>query len=64
MSTLWLIQLEAEPDDIRDDMAETSEIDQMRLQILMDRVPELMSTKSSMLKKCADTNSQIVRNLK
>lgn len=64
MSTLWLMQLEAELDDIRGDMAETSEIDQLRLQILMDRVAKLMSTLSNMVKKCADTNSQIVRNLK
>jgi hypothetical protein len=62
-SRVQLRVLEAELDVIRDDMVATREIE-MRLRILMDPVATVMSTQSNMLQKGADTNTQIVRNLR
>lgn len=67
MATLYAKQLDAELQDIRDDLdttGELSEIESLRLQMAMDRLSKMMSTLSNLLKKCADTSSQIVQNLK
>ena len=43
---------------------ELSDLESLRLQMLMDRVSQMMATLSNLLKKLADTNSSIVQNLK
>ena len=67
MATLYAKQLHAELQDIRDDLdttGELSEMESLRLQMAMDRLSKMMSTLSNLLKKCADTSSQIVQNIK
>ncbi len=66
-ATLYAKQLDAELAEIGDDLdgaSELSEGESLRLQMMMDRLSKLMSTLSNVLKKCADTSSQIVQNLK
>jgi len=67
LATLYAKQLDAELQDIRDDLdttGELSEMESLRLQMAMDRLSKMMSTLSNLLKKCADTSSQIVQNIK
>ena len=67
MATLYAKQLEAELHDIRHDLGtqgELNEMESLRLQMAMDRLTKLMSTLSNLLKKCSDTGSQIVQNIK
>lgn len=67
MATLYVKQLDAELQDIRDDldtMGELGEMQSLRLQMAMDRFSKMMSTLSNMLKKISDTASQIVQNLR
>jgi hypothetical protein len=67
MATLYAKQLDAELQAIRDDLdgiGELSEMESLRLQMAMDRLSKMMSTLSNLLKKCADTSSQIVQNIK
>jgi hypothetical protein len=47
-----------------DSLSELSEMDQLRLQMAMDRLSKMMSTLSNILKKLSDTASQITQNLK
>jgi hypothetical protein len=47
-----------------DQMSEYSEMDQLRLQMAMDRLSKMMSTLSNLLKKLADTQSAIIQNMK
>jgi hypothetical protein len=47
-----------------DSLSELSEMDQLRLQMAMDRLSKMMSTLSNILKKMSDTASQITQNLK
>ena len=63
VATLYAKQLQAEMAGLleRDDL---SEMDQLRLQMAMDRLAKMMSTLSNILKKMADTASQITQNLK
>jgi hypothetical protein len=60
MATLYAKQLGSELDAL----GEAGEIDNLRLQMAMDRLSKMMSTLSNLLKKCADTSSEIVQNLK
>jgi len=67
MATLYAKQLEAELDQIHQDLDSTSEMSEMeslRLQMAMDHLSKMMSTLSNILKKISDTSSQIVQNLK
>ena len=67
MATLYAKQLEAELEQIQkdlDSMSEMGEMESLRLQMMMDRLSKMMSMLSNIMKKIADTNSQIVQNLK
>ena len=67
MATLYAKQLEAELEEIQQDRDATSELSEMqnlRLQMAIDRLSKMMSTLSNIMKKIADTSSQIVQNLK
>jgi hypothetical protein len=67
LATLYAKQLEAEAIELLhkpDSLSELSEIESLRLQMVMDRLSKLMSTLSNLLKKASDTTSQIVQNLK
>jgi hypothetical protein len=57
VATLYAKQLD-------DSLSELSEMDQLRLQMAMDRLSKMMSTLSNILKKMSDTASQITQNLK
>ena len=47
-----------------DSMNEMSELDQLRLQMLMDRRSKMMETLSNLMKKFSDTQEDIIQNLK
>ena len=47
-----------------DSLAETDEMQSLRLQMAMDRMSKLMSTLSNLLKKISETQSSIVQNIK
>jgi len=47
-----------------DSSGDLSELDSLRLQMAMDRVSEMMSTLSNLLKKISDTAKGITKNLK
>jgi hypothetical protein len=63
IATLYAKQLQAEMAELLE-MGEMSEMEQLRLQMAMDRMSKMMSTLSNILKKIADTASQITQNLK
>jgi hypothetical protein len=63
VATLYAKQLQAEMAELLE-KDELSEMDQLRLQMAMDRLSKMMSTLSNILKKMADTASQITQNLK
>lgn len=48
----------------RDSLAELGEEQQLRMQMVMDRLSKAMSALSNLLKKLSDTAEEIVRNLK
>ena len=67
VSTLYAKQLQAELEGLLEKVkaaGELSELDQLRLQMAMDRLAKMMSTLSNILKKMSDTASQITQNLK
>ena len=64
VATLYIKQLQAEVNRQLDSVSETGELEQLRLQMAMDRLAKLMSTLSNVLKKLSDTASQITQNLK
>ena len=67
MLTVYAVSVEAEFDAIRKDLDSTSELSEMeslRLQMMMDRMSKMMSTLSNLMKKISDTSSAIVQNLK
>ena len=67
VATLYAKQLQAEMAELlekSDTAGELSELEQLRLQMAMDRLAKLMSTLSNVLKKMSDTASQITQNLK
>ena len=47
-----------------DSFSEISEMESLRLQMMMDRHSKLMSTLSNLLKKISNTSSSIVQNIK
>ena len=47
-----------------DSMSEMSEMESLRLQMMMDRLSKMMSTLSNILKKISDTQKTITQNLK
>jgi hypothetical protein len=63
VATLYAKQLQAEMAELLE-KGELSEMEQLRLQMAMDRLAKMMSTLSNILKKMADTASQITQNLK
>jgi hypothetical protein len=63
VATLFAKQLQAEIAELLE-KGELSELEQLRLQMAMDRLAKLMGTLSNILKKMADTASQITQNLK
>ena len=48
----------------KDSLADMDQMDQLRLQMAMDRLSKLMSTLSNMLKKMSDTDAGITNNIK
>lgn len=54
----------AEAESAADSMSEMGEMDQLRLQMLMDRRSKAMETLSNLMKKQSDTASTITSNLK
>ena len=67
VATLYAKQLQTEIAELletSDAVGELSEMEQLRLQMAMDRLAKMMSTLSNILKKMADTASQITQNLK
>jgi hypothetical protein len=48
----------------RDDLSELGEMQQLRLQMSMDRTSKLMETLSNLLKKLGDTEGSITNNIK
>lgn len=50
--------------DKLDSLNEISEMQSLRLQMIMDRLSKLMSTISNLFKKIGDTQSQVISNLK
>ena len=67
VATLYAKQLQTEMAALlgkADAAGELSELDQLRLQMAMDRMSKMMSTLSNILKKLSDTASQITQNLK
>jgi hypothetical protein len=67
MATLYAKHLDEEAGELLDSLDATSEMGEMeslRLQMAMDRLSKFMSTVSNLLKKVADTSSQITQNLK
>jgi len=63
VATLYAKQLQAEMAELLE-KSELSEMEQLRLQMAMDRLAKMMSTLSNILKKMADTAGQITQNLK
>lgn len=63
VATLYAKQLQAETAELLE-QGELSEMEQLRLQMAMDRLAKMMSTLSNILKKMSDTASQITQNLK
>lgn len=63
VATLYAKQLQVEMAELLE-KDELSEMDQLRLQMAMDRLSKMMSTLSNILKRMADTASQITQNLK
>lgn len=64
---LMTMQVGSIADEIANDldsMSEMGEMESLRLQMAMDRVSKMMSTLSNLLKKLADTQQAIVRNIK
>ena len=51
-------------DLLGDGLSELGEMEQLRLQMVMDRISKMMSTLSNILKKLADTQSAIAQNLR
>ena len=67
MATLYAKHLDEEADELLDgldSMSEMGEMESLRLQMAMDRMSKFMSTLSNLLKKIADSSSQITQNLK
>ncbi len=61
----WLAELElAETPDQRDALAEQTEIEQLHMQMIMDRTVKANSAISNALKKFSEVAAQIVANLK
>jgi hypothetical protein len=50
--------------DKHDSLSELGEMEQLRLQMAMDRLSKMMATLSNLLKKISDTAQQITQNLK
>ena len=57
-------ELEAPIAETKDSLADMSEMDQLRLQMAMDRLSQSMSALSNVLKKISDTHGSIVNNVK
>jgi hypothetical protein len=67
IATVYSKQLERDADEVLrnlDSAGDLSQLDSLRLQMMMDRLSKVMSTLSNILKKMSDTSSQIVQNLK
>lgn len=64
IATLQVNAMVAELHADLDQMSEYSEMDQLRLQMAMDRLSKMISTLSNLLKKLADTQSAIAQNMK
>jgi hypothetical protein len=47
-----------------DALSEMSDMESMRLQMMMDRISKMMSMMSNLMKKLSDTSSEIVQNMK
>jgi len=54
----------AELKDRLDSLPEMGEMEQLRLQMAMDRLSKTQSTLSNLLKKISDTQSAVVQNIK
>lgn len=56
--------LEASIAQTKDSLADMSEMDQLQLQMAMDRLSKAMSTLSNLLKKVSETQGSITNNIK
>jgi len=56
--------LEASIAETKDSLADMSEMDQLQLQMAMDRLSKAMSVLSNVLKKISDTRGSITNNIK
>ena len=60
-------ELDASIDELKnklDSLPEMGEMDQLKLQMLMDRTSKAQATLSNLLKKISDTQSAVVKNIK
>jgi hypothetical protein len=60
-------ELDASIDELKDkldSLPEMGEMDQLKLQMLMDRASKAQATLSNLLKKISDTQSAVVQNIK
>jgi hypothetical protein len=64
ISLLWILAaVESIKNDL-DSMSEMGEMESLRLQLAMDRMSQLMTTLSNLLKKASETAQTITQNLK
>jgi hypothetical protein len=56
--------LDASIDQLKDSISEMGEMDQLELQMVMDRMSKAEATLSNLLKKISNTQSAIVQNIK
>jgi hypothetical protein len=56
--------LEASIAETKDSLSDMSQMDQLQLQMAMDRLSKAMSTLSNVLKKVSDTQGSITNNIK
>lgn len=57
-------ELEASIAETKDSLADMSQMDQLQLQIAMDRLAKAMSALSNVLKKISDTQGSVTNNIK
>ena len=57
-------ELEASIAETKDSMADMSEMDQLQLQMAMDRLSKAMSALSNLLRKISDAQGSITNNIK
>ena len=62
-----MADLDASIDELKDrldSLPDVNEMDQLKLQMLMDRVSKAQTTLSNLLKKISDTSDTVIKNIK